>query len=183
MFLRTRPPQWPGLTLAFVSVAALALAFAGGCAHSSANAPVAAAVAAPQPATATPTTTPGDPDVGAAVYARICLGCHQFNGQGLPGAFPPLAGSPLVTDADPGKVIRIVLHGLQGPIQVKGTTFNSIMPPPAPALTDQDIADVLTYVRSDWGNEAAPVTVEAVTAIRAQGARTTPWTWAELEKL
>ena len=71
----------------------------------------------------------------------------------------------------------------RGPIEVKGTTFNSIMPAPAPALSDQDIADVLSFVRSEWGNDAPPVTVEAVTAIRAQGPRAAPWTWAELEKL
>lgn len=180
MSFRPRLRPHPGLTLALVSLAALALSLAGGCAHSSEPTPTTSAPAAAAPANA---ATPGDADAGAGVFARICLGCHQFNGQGLPGAFPPLAGSPIVVAADPGKLIRIVLHGLQGPIEVKGTTYNSIMPAPAPALSDQDVADVLTYVRSDWGNEAAPVTVEAVAAIRAQSARTTPWTWAELEKL
>lgn len=124
----------------------------------------------------------GDAVAGEGVYLRICLGCHQHTGLGLPGAFPPLADSPIVTEADPGKLIRIVLHGLQGPIEVQGITYISVMPPPGASLTDQDVADVLTYVRSAWGNEAAPVPVEAVTAIRTTDPRSTPWTWAELQR-
>lgn len=129
-----------------------------------------------------PKATPAQIEAGKQVYARVCFACHQPTGLGLPGAFPPLAGSSIVTEADPGKIIRIVLHGLQGPVEVKGATYNSIMPPPVPALTDKEIADVLTYVRSEWGNQAAPVTIEAVTAIRAKAPRPTPWTWAELIK-
>ncbi len=164
------------------SVAVLAALAAAGCV---ADGP---AVAATSPAAITTTAatapgTPGDPTGGEAVYLRVCLVCHQFSGLGLPGAFPPLAGSSNVTEADPGKIIRVVLHGLQGPIEVKGTTFNSVMPPPMPPLTDREVADVLTYVRNEWGNQAAPVTVEAVAALRAMGGRPTPWTWAELGQL
>jgi mono/diheme cytochrome c family protein len=126
--------------------------------------------------------TLGDAVPGEDVYLRICFACHQLTGLGIPGAFPPLVDSPIVTAADPGKLIRIVLHGLQGPIEIQGTTYNSVMPPPAPSLTDKDVADVLTYARSAWGNEAAPVTVEAVTAIRTTVQRSAPWTWAELEQ-
>jgi mono/diheme cytochrome c family protein len=194
MFLLPRPRLLSRPTLLFVPAAALAVLLATGCNSPGVSTPAggakpapastpASAAPAPISAATTPNGTPGDPEAGAAVYSRICLGCHQFNGEGLPVAFPPLAGSPIVTAADPGKAIRIVLHGLQGPIEVKGATFNSIMPAPAPALSDQDIADVLTFVRSEWGNDAPPVTVEAVTAIRALGPRTAPWTWAELEKL
>ncbi len=180
MFFRTPPRLLPGLTLSFVPIALLAALFASGCAHSSDTEAASAVPVKVAPAAAAPA---GDPVAGEAVYQRICIVCHQYNGLGLPGAFPPLAGVSIVTAADPGKIIRIVLHGLQGPVDVDGTTFNSIMPPPAPALNDQEVADVLSYVRNEWGNEAAPVTVEAVTAIRAQGTRATPWTWAELEKL
>jgi len=127
--------------------------------------------------------TAGNPDAGKAVYLRVCVACHQPTGLGLPPAFPPLAGSSIVTEADPGKIIRIVLHGLQGPIEVNGVKYNSMMPALIPPLKDQEIADVLTYVRSTWNNKAAPVTVEAVAAIRAKEKRTTPWTWAELTKL
>lgn len=142
-----------------------------------------AATSAPAAAAKPAAATPGDAGDGKKVYLRICFACHQPTGLGLPGAFPPLAGSAIVTEADPGKIIRIVLHGLQGPIEVKGTTYNSMMPPIVPALTDKEIADVLTYVRNEWGNKAAPVTVDAVTQIRAkEKGRTAPWTWAELTK-
>lgn len=180
MFFRTPPRLLPSLTLSLIPIALLAALFASGCAHTS---DTEAASVAPAKVAPAPAATPGDAVAGEAVYLRICIVCHQYNGLGLPGAFPPLAGVSIVNAPDPGKIIRIVLHGLQGPIDVDGTTFNSIMPPPAPPLNDQEVADVLTYVRNEWGNEAAPVTVEAVTAIRAQGARATPWTWAELEKL
>jgi mono/diheme cytochrome c family protein len=113
---------------------------------------------------------------------RVCFACHQANGLGLPGAFPPLAGSSIVTEADTGKIIRIVLHGLQGPIEVKGVKFNSLMPAQGAQLNDKEIADALTYVRNAWGNTAAPVTVEAVAGVRAQVQRPTPWTWDELTK-
>ena len=126
--------------------------------------------------------TPGDADAGKKVYLRVCFACHQPTGLGLPGAFPPLAGSSIVTETDPGKIIRIVLHGLQGPIEVKGVKYNSMMPPHAAQLKDAEIADVLTYVRNSWTNQAAPVTVEAVAEVRAKVQRTTPWTWAELTK-
>ena len=126
----------------------------------------------------------------AALFAAGCGGSESkvvsavpAVAAGLPGAFPPLADSPIVTETDPGKLIRIVLHGLQGPIEVQGITYISVMPPPGASLTDQDVADVLTYVRSAWGNEAAPVAVEAVTAIRTTDPRSTPWTWAELQRL
>jgi mono/diheme cytochrome c family protein len=127
--------------------------------------------------------TPGDADAGKGVYLRVCFACHQPTGLGLPGAFPPLAGAAPAVEADPGKIIRIVLHGLQGPIEVKGVKYNSMMPPHGPQLKDKEIADVLTYVRSAWENKAPAVTVEAVAAIRAkESKRTTPWTWAELTK-
>ncbi|MGH7790703.1 MAG: c-type cytochrome, partial [Thermodesulfobacteriota bacterium] len=80
---------------------------------------------------------------GAQVYTSICTACHQANGMGLPGAFPPLAGSEWVTK-DPETPIRIVLHGLEGPIEVKGTTYNNIMPEWGSKLSNEEIAAVLT---------------------------------------
>lgn len=126
-------------------------------------------------------TTPGDAVAGQRVYERVCIVCHQANGAGVPGAFPPLAGSE-VAAGDPGRLIRIVLHGLQGPIEVHGKTYNSVMPPQGPLLKDFEIANALTYVRSAWGNNAPPVTLEAVTHIRSTVKRDTMWTWAELTK-
>jgi mono/diheme cytochrome c family protein len=116
-------------------------------------------------------------------YAEVCQACHQADGAGLEGAFPPLAGSEWVT----GRAvvpIAIVLHGLQGPITVKGKEYNAAMTPWASMLNDEDLAATLTYVRSQWGNRAAPVTAAQVRAVRARFAsRTTPWTAAELKAI
>jgi len=125
--------------------------------------------------------TPGDAGAGQRIYLRVCFVCHQPNGLGVPGAFPPLAGSTIVA-GDPDRLIRIVLHGLQGPVEVNGTTFNNTMPAQGAVLKDFEIANALTYVRSAWGNHATPVTVEAVTHVRATVKRDTMWTWAELTK-
>ncbi len=118
---------------------------------------------------------------GAAVYQR-CMVCHQATGVGSPGLYPPLAGSEIVNG--PAEIpIRIVLKGLQGPVKVKGTTFNSMMMPygTGAELSDAEVAAVLTYVRSQWGNTGAAVTAADVAKERAAVAsRTTPWTVAEL---
>ena len=156
----------------FSILAALVLT---GCSRSEGTPTATAAPAAARTAAA----TEGDRDAGKKVYLRVCFVCHQPTGVGVPGAFPPLAGSDIATASDPAKIIRLVLFGLQGPIEVRGTTFNSVMPAHAPQLNDREIADVLTYVRSAWGNDAKPVTVEAVAAAR-QLQRPAPWTWAEL---
>jgi len=120
---------------------------------------------------------------GKKVFATICLVCHQVNGEGIEEKYPPLAGSELATDDD-GKIIRIILHGLTGPVEVQGTTFEGLMPPWGPTLKDAEIAAVATYIRGAWGNKAAPVTVARVTAIRAATrTRKTPWTAAELARV
>lgn len=122
---------------------------------------------------------------GKKVFQTNCLVCHQANGNGMPGVFPPLAGSEWVNDpAHEPHVVRIVLSGLQGPVTVKGTTYNNVMTPFGPVLKDQQIADVLSYIRQEWGNSAPEVTVETVAAIRAATAgRPAPWTAEELLKL
>ena len=120
---------------------------------------------------------------GEAVFTNICAACHQANGQGLPGAFPPLAGSDWLLK-DPETPIRIVLHGLSGTIDVKGATFNNIMPEWGSRLSNQEIAAVLTYARSTWGNSAPEISEEMVETIRQQTSdRTTPWEAEELRKL
>jgi len=117
---------------------------------------------------------------GQAVFESRCAACHQANGQGLPGAFPPLAGSEYVLGEEE-RVVRIVLHGLQGAVTVKGQTFNGAMPAWADVMSDAEIAAVLTYIRSSWGNSAEAIAVEKVAQARAATAgRTTPWTAAEL---
>jgi mono/diheme cytochrome c family protein len=117
---------------------------------------------------------------GKQVYSTTCAACHQPAGEGTGGVFPPLAGSEWV-NGDDAKIVRILLHGVTGPIEVAGETYNGMMPPWGGTLKDADIAAVLTYVRSAWGNKAAPITAAKVASIRsATSARTTPWTAAEL---
>lgn len=112
---------------------------------------------------------------------RGCVGCHQFTGMGLPGQFPPLARSEWVQGA-PERPIRILLNGLQGPTQIHGQTYNNAMPAFGAALGDKEIAALLTYIRQEWGNSAAPVDSAEVAAVRAATkARTIPWTSAELD--
>jgi len=121
-----------------------------------------------------------EPVDGAAVFSGHCAACHQATGLGLPGVFPPLAGSEYV-NGDPARLARLVLRGLTGPVTAAGASVNGAMPAWADQLKDAEIAAVLTYVRSHFGNGAAPVSVDAVAAARAATAgRTTPWTAAEL---
>ncbi len=122
-------------------------------------------------------------DLGKRVFTNTCIVCHQANGLGVPGAFPPLAGSDWAQGTEE-RVIRIVLHGLNGPITVAGKDFNSAMASLGGVLKDDQIANALTYVRSEWGNTALEVKPEAVAKIRAETAgRTAPWTAAELLKI
>jgi mono/diheme cytochrome c family protein len=120
--------------------------------------------------------------VPAALGARgygVCLPCHGENGMGVPNAYPGLVGTPWVT-GDPEVLIKLTLHGLQGPIQVNGKRWNALMMPLA-NLPDAEIAEALTHTRTSWGNAASPITAEQVAAVRAAHAgRTKPWTAAEL---
>lgn len=125
-----------------------------------------------------------DPRVaGQRMYMQACVTCHQPTGQGVPGAFPPLVGSDWVT-GDEERLIKIVLHGLQGPVEVAGTTYNGVMPGFGLGTgynwSDERIAQALTYIRSEWGNQAEPVTPERVTEVRTQTNRASAWTAAEL---
>lgn len=103
---------------------------------------------------------------GRALYAVHCVSCHQFGGEGARGVYPPLAGSDFLL-ADKERGIRIVLQGTAGPIVVNGVDYNGVMPAPV-GLDDQKVADVLTYVRSSWGNRGEPVSVAEVQAARAK---------------
>jgi ubiquinol-cytochrome c reductase cytochrome b subunit len=100
---------------------------------------------------------------GASVYTANCSGCHGATGVGAPGAFPPLAGNPVVV-GDPNAVIKIVSGGLSGSITVKGAKYNGQMPAWKGTLTNAQIASVITYIRSTWGNSASPVTEAQVAA-------------------
>jgi mono/diheme cytochrome c family protein len=131
--------------------------------------------------TAPPKATPP----GEQVYEMACLPCHQPEGRGLPGVYPPLAGTDWVS-GDKARLIKVVLHGLTGPISVNGQPFVAENPVPMPAmggLDDQQMADLLTYMRKEFGRGAAPVTPAEVKAVRsATGSRTEPWTTVELAR-
>lgn len=118
--------------------------------------------------------------LGKKTYATYCMVCHQQTGLGAAGQFPPLAGSDWVA-AGPNRIIRIVLDGASGPIKVAGQDFNNAMVPWRDALKDEEIAAVLTYVRSEWGNKGAAVKPEQVKAIRdATKDHSGPWAPADL---
>jgi mono/diheme cytochrome c family protein len=120
--------------------------------------------------------------LGKRTYDTVCMACHQANGLGVPGQYPPLAGSEWVSGSEE-RIIRIVLHGLNGPITVNGKEYNNVMAPLG-TLKDDQIANVISYVRASWGNTAPEVTPEAVAKVRADNAgRTTYWTAAELLQL
>ncbi len=134
------------------------------------------------PAGAVAATPAAAPSAGEQTFQTVCAACHQATGLGLPGAFPPLAGSTWASQ-DPETPIRVVLAGLSGPIEVKGAQFNSMMPPPA-GLDDEKIAAVLTYVRSHFGNTAPAIDKAKVAEVRAALAgRSKPWTADELSAL
>ena len=113
---------------------------------------------------------------GEQVYGSICVTCHQADGNGLQGAFPPLAGSAVaVGDAEVS--IKIVLSGLTGEMTRGGATYNGMMTPWGGTMSDGDIAAVLTYVRSSFGNSADAVTEAQVAEVRAAtSSQTTPYT-------
>ncbi len=133
-------------------------------------------------AVAKPAAAAGGKVDGAEVY-KTCAACHQPNGQGMPGSWPPLAGSEWLVN-NPEVPIRIVLHGLHGPITVKGQSFNNVMQAWAETFSDEQIAAVLTYARSSWGNSASAITTEQVAAVReATKAHTDAWVAEELHDL
>ena len=103
---------------------------------------------------------------GEAAYLANCAACHQPNGQGLPGAFPPLAGSDYLK-GDRKQVMAAALFGLSGPITVNGVDYNGVMPSLG-HLTDADLAAALTYVFGSWGNDGAAVGEKEVAALRAE---------------
>ena len=131
----------------------------------------------------------GDPYArGERVYHDVakCAACHQPSGLGTPGQFPPLAGSEWVLAEGPNRIIRVVLHGLNGPVDVDGQSFSGAMVPFRDVLKDEDVAAVLTFIRQNkaWGNNASAVKAGDVKAIReASQGRDMPWTAVELQSI
>lgn len=120
---------------------------------------------------------------GERLYSNNCAACHQANAKGLPGVYPPLAASPWVI-GDERLLVKILLQGLQGEIDVLGETYNGAMPAfgeEGSNWKDRDIAAVASFVRKNFGNEAEPVLPETVTGIRESiGDKSGPWIPEEL---
>ena len=120
---------------------------------------------------------------GKALYALVCGACHQPHGNGQAGLAPPLRDSEWVLGSEQ-RLARIVLHGVRDEISVKGANYTLNMPALAEALTDEQLADALTYVRREWGHTAAPVKAATIKAVRtATAKREDSWTQAELLKV
>jgi mono/diheme cytochrome c family protein len=102
---------------------------------------------------------------GKAVFTKYCLVCHQSDGSGVPGMHPPL-GSGSWVGKDPKELVAILMKGLSGKVEVNGEVYNNFMPSQA-QLTDEEMADVLSYVRSSFGNTFEPVGVELVKKVRS----------------
>lgn len=101
---------------------------------------------------------------GSVVYAGNCAACHQATGMGLSGVFPPLVGSAWVVENE-GRLVQILLHGVQGELVVNGVTYNGVMPA-FPQLSDGELAAVLTYIRQSWGNTGSEISAAQVAAGR-----------------
>lgn len=118
---------------------------------------------------------------GAELYRQFCSSCHQPSGGGVPGQFPPLAGADWVT-GDKGRLIRIVMHGMEGLIERNGEQYSEIMPGHA-FLDEEQLALLLTYVRSAFGNAAEPVHEAEVVLVRNSSKQTRRWTAEELQSM
>ncbi len=105
-------------------------------------------------------------DNGKTLFTAVCAACHQATGRGLDGLAPPLLDSEWVLGS-PERTVRIVLHGVRGPITVLGRVHTGDMPAFGGALDDQQVSSILTYLRREWGHTATPVEPEQVKAIRA----------------
>lgn len=129
-----------------------------------AHANLAPVAAAAQAAASGALTVDDQVKAGQALFAGTCSTCHQANGEGMPGVFPPLAKSDFIK-ADPKRVPTIITHGLSGPVTVNGKDYNSVMPPMS-QLTDDEVANIATYVLNSWGNPGGRITKEEAAAIR-----------------
>jgi len=131
-----------------------------------------------------------DPMVlGKKNFELVCATCHQVNGQGVPGVYPPLAGSEWVNGSEE-RVIRIVIYGLKGEVAVEGKTYSSAAMPVIGKVTgsgynwsDDKIAAVLTYVRASFGNKAPAITAAKVAEIHAKEGDRKEWSQDELLKV
>lgn len=127
--------------------------------------------------------------LGKKQFEQVCATCHQATGLGVEGIYPPLVGSEWVTGS-PDHLIRVVLHGLKGPVSVKGKQYSAAAMPAFGQVAgsgynwnDDRIAAVLTYIRQAWGNTAGPITGEQVAAIHTKEGNRKEWSAEELQKI
>ncbi len=157
-------------SISLLSLAGCALI--AGCAHggssssTASSAPSGASAGATAVASA-PANAPNgaEANAGGSVYVTNCSSCHGATGDGLPGAFPPLAGNPVVV-GDATAVVHIVKYGRSGALVVKGQRYSGVMPAWNGTLSDTQIAQVITYVRASWGNHAGAVSPAQVAAVK-----------------
>jgi mono/diheme cytochrome c family protein len=125
--------------------------------------------------------TPVSLEDGKTHYMAICVACHQPTGLGLAPVFPPVSESEYVNDSAE-RLVAIILKGVIGPITVKGTVYNNVMPGQEALLTDKKISEVASFVRANFGNKSAAITVDQVAEFRKKHlGKTTPWTESELK--
>lgn len=106
----------------------------------------------------------------SVVYSTYCVSCHQANGKGDGNRFPPVAASEWV-NGDKTRLINVILNGLQGPVTVKGLSYNEVMPAHGRFLNNEQVAEVLTYIKSNFGNTPETVTPKEVEAVRKATAK------------
>lgn len=113
---------------------------------------------------------------GGQLYAANCVACHQATGAGVPGVFPPLSNSEWVDAEDPGVPVRIVLHGVNGPLTVEGVEYHGEMPHFQEKFSDEEVAAVVNHIRTSFGNSASTIDAKLVAQIREDTKdQTTPW--------
>jgi len=104
-------------------------------------------------------------ELGAQVYGNNCASCHQVNGGGLAGVFPPLKGNQAVLDEDPTGHIKAIMNGLSNKV-IDGVSYSTSMPPFGPILSDEEVAAVVNHERTNWGNVSSTITASDVQALR-----------------
>ena len=142
----------------------------------------------PSTATASTEVEKVDPVAQGKRLFQTCAACHQATGMGVPGVYPPLVGSEWVVGSEE-RLVRIMLHGLAGPLKVEDKDYNGNMPAFGPGggfnWSDEKISYVVTYIRQEWGNKASAITADKIKEVRENGApgRLTPWSASELEAI
>lgn len=116
---------------------------------------------------------------GKQIYTQLCQACHQANGAGVSGAFPTLVGTTYVVDNDE-RLSGILLHGLVGELEIEGELYNGNMPAWGQQLNDEEVAAVINYIRTSFGNQADSISVESVQSVREQFGTRGQWTVEEL---